>query len=164
MAFCTFVTITYSIFMAHIFLSLGTNLGEKAANMEQAVQLLASEVGRVVQISDNYETAPWGFESENHFLNNVVEMETELSPMELLKVTQEIERRVGRTQKSTHGYADRLIDVDILLYDDLIVDLPELKIPHPLLTERDFVLIPLCQIAAGLIHPATGKVVSTYLR
>lgn len=84
-------------------------------------------------------------------------METELTPLALLKKTQEIERSLGRTVKSAFGYADRLIDIDILLYDNLFVDQPALKIPHPLIMERDFVIIPLVEIAPDLVHPVTGQ-------
>lgn len=149
--------------MAHIYLSLGSNLGDKAAHLAQAVHLLGERVGKLVRLTDNYESAPWGFESVNGFLNNVVELETNLAPMALLGVTQEIEKELGRTQKSVAGYADRIIDIDILLYDQQIWDEPELKIPHPLLTERDFVLVPLCQIAADKMHPVTGRTFGSYL-
>lgn len=145
--------------MAHVFLGLGTNLGDKEANLMAALNLLSHQVGELIRCSDNYVSAPWGFRSVHDFLNNVVEMQTDLSPLELLAVTQEIEKQVGRTAKSVQGYADRIIDIDILLYDDLIVDMPELKIPHPLIMERDFVYIPLCQLAPELVHPLTGQII-----
>lgn len=127
-----------------VYLSLGTNLGDKAANIREAVRLIGERVGCVVKESSVIETEPWGFDSDHSFLNACVEVETPLSPRCVLKVTQQIERQLGRTQKSVDGvYHDRLIDIDILLYGDLTIDEPDLKIPHPLMYERDFVMIPL---------------------
>ena len=143
--------------MALTFLGLGTNLGNKEQNLNDAIAALSVEVGGVMAVSSFRISAPWGFDSENTFLNAVVLMETELTPLALLKKTQEIERSLGRTAKSTSGYADRLIDIDILLYDNLFVDQPALKIPHPLIMERDFVIIPLVEIAPDLVHPVTGQ-------
>ena len=142
--------------MALTFLGLGTNLGNKEQNLNDAIAALSVEVGGVMAVSSFRISAPWGFDSENTFLNAVVLMETELTPLALLKKTQEIERSLGRTAKSTSGYADRLIDIDILLYDNELIDQPTLKIPHPKMTERDFVLIPLLELAPDLAHPATG--------
>ena len=143
--------------MALTYLGLGTNLGNKQQNLNDAIAALSVEVGGVMAVSSFRISAPWGFDSENTFLNAVVLMETELTPLALLKKTQEIERSLGRTAKSTSGYADRLIDIDILLYDNLFVDQPALKIPHPLIMERDFVIIPLVEIAPDLVHPVTGQ-------
>lgn len=143
--------------MALTYLGLGTNLGNKQQNLNDAITALSVEVGKVMAVSSFMVSAPWGFDSENTFLNTVVLMETELTPFSLLQKTQEIERSLGRTAKSTHGYADRLIDVDILLYDNLLIDQPTLKIPHPLIMERDFVIIPLTEIAPDLVHPVTGQ-------
>lgn len=143
--------------MALTYLGLGTNLGNKQQNLNDAIAALSVEVGGVMAVSSFRISAPWGFDSENTFLNAVVLMETELTPLALLKKTQEIERSLGRTAKSTFGYADRLIDIDILLYDNLFVDQPALKIPHPLIMERDFVIIPLVEIAPDLVHPVTGQ-------
>lgn len=143
--------------MALTYLGLGTNLGNKQQNLNDAITALSVEVGKVMAVSSFMVSAPWGFDSENTFLNTVVLMETELTPFALLQKTQEIERSLGRTAKSTHGYADRLIDVDILLYDNLLIDQPTLKIPHPLIMERDFVIIPLTEIAPDLVHPVTGQ-------
>jgi 2-amino-4-hydroxy-6-hydroxymethyldihydropteridine diphosphokinase len=140
--------------MTHtVYLSLGSNLGNRRQLLLDAIEKINEKVGNVVRQSSFYETKPWGFESENLFLNAAVKVTTKLSPTELLEVTQQIEREMGRRKKttlnsqlSTPNYSDRPIDIDILLYDDLHVDLPELKIPHPLMQERDFVLVPLREI------------------
>lgn len=130
-----------------VYLSLGTNLGDREGNLRKAVMLIGERVGTVIRQSSLIETEPWGFQSVNRFLNAAILCESTLSPRQLLKVTQRIERDMGRTNKSgAEGYADRVIDIDILLYDDLKVDEPDLKIPHPLMYERDFVMIPLKEI------------------
>ena len=144
--------------MAVVYLGLGTNLGQKEENLKIAVEKIKEEIGEVTSLSSFYETAPWGFESENSFLNAVGCVQTRHAPLEVLSLTQHIERELGRTIKSTDGqYHDRIIDIDILLYDDLILDTPELKIPHPLMTERNFVMDPLKEIAPELINPLTGE-------
>ncbi|MDD3077479.1 MAG: 2-amino-4-hydroxy-6-hydroxymethyldihydropteridine diphosphokinase [Paludibacter sp.] len=143
--------------MTKVYLGLGTNLGKKKQNLIRAISLLEKQAGRIISVSDFIESAPWGFESGNYFINAVIEIETNLLPLDLLKSSQSIEKQLGRTAKSTNGYADRIIDIDILLYGDKVIDLPELKIPHPLIAERDFVLKPLLQIAPGILNPATGK-------
>lgn len=132
--------------MSRIYLGLGTNLGDKSQNLVRAEKLLTERVGKLLMRSGVIETTAVGFESDNTFLNCVILMETELNPYELLKVTQQIEKDLGRSSKSNGSYADRIIDIDILYYDDLIIDLPELKIPHPLISERDFVKIPLKEL------------------
>jgi len=139
--------------MALVYLGLGTNLGDKERNLNDAVMALTLEVGKVLSQSSFYVSKPWGFDSENDFLNAVVLVETNLSPFDLLSKTQAIEMNMGRITKTTSDYIDRVIDIDILLYDNLIIDQPTLKIPHPLLAERDFVLIPLAEIAPDLEHP-----------
>lgn len=137
--------------MAVLYLSLGTNLGDRRSNLETACTHIASEVGTIVSASDIIETEPWGFESSNRFLNMVAKVETPLQPLEVLHATQEIERKLGRNHKTVNReYHDRLIDIDILLYDDLVMNTPELTIPHPLMLQRSFVMEPLAQIAPEL--------------
>ncbi len=139
------------------YLGLGTNLGNKSNNLDAAIQQLSLHAGKICVCSGYHLSKAVGFETENDFLNAVVLLETTLTPLKLLKITQLIEKELGRTSKSVNGnYSDRIIDIDILLYDLLIIDLPELKIPHPKMTERDFVLIPMVEIAPNLIHPVTG--------
>lgn len=147
--------------MATVYLGLGTNLGNKEANLRTAIYKLQERIGKQVSLSSFYETAPWGFESDHSFLNAAIGLETILSPIEILHITQEIEKELGRTKKSVNGsYSDRLIDIDILLYDTLVLQTPELTIPHPLMTERDFVMKPLIEIAGNVIHPTRQKTLS----
>lgn len=145
--------------MAIAYLALGTNIGNKRRNMITAAALLAERVGDVLALSGFYETEPWGFQSDNAFLNAALQLETSLPPLELLKATQQIEIEMGRTQKSNGAYHDRIIDIDILLYDDLILRTPELTLPHPLMHERRFVMEPLAEIAPNLVHPVLKKTV-----
>ena len=147
--------------MATVYLGLGTNLGNKEANLRTAIYKLQERIGKQVSLSSFYETAPWGFESDHSFLNAAIGLETNLYPIEVLHITQEIEKELGRTKKSVNGsYSDRLIDIDILLYDNLVLQTPELTIPHPLMTERDFVMKPLIEIAGNVIHPTLQKTLS----
>ena len=137
-------------------MGLGSNLGDRQENLRKAISLIGQGVGEVVRQSSLIETEPWGFDSENRFLNAVILVETMLTPRELLAATQKIEHKLGRKHKSQKRtvnseqpktlYKDRPIDIDILLYDDFTVDEPDLKIPHPLMYERDFVMIPLEEI------------------
>lgn len=129
------------------YLGLGCNLGDREANMRQAKHHINERIGTVLRQSALLETEPWGFESDNLFLNGCLCVETVLTPLELLQATQDIERSMGRTQKSVDGhYADRVIDIDILLYDDLHISEAGLTIPHPHINERPFVLEPLNEI------------------
>lgn len=137
--------------MATLYLSLGTNLGDRRSNLETALTHIAREVGTVISSSDVIETEPWGFDSSNSFLNMAVKVETLLQPLEVLHATQEIERQMGRSEKSVNReYKDRLMDIDLLLYDDIVMNTPELTIPHPLMYQREFVMKPLLQIAPEL--------------
>ena len=130
-----------------VYLGLGSNLGDRKENLACAIRLIGERVGKVLRVSSFIETEPWGFESDNAFMNAVILCETDLLPRQLLCVTQKIECEMGRKKKSTDGgYADRCIDIDILLYDDLRVDEPDLQIPHPLMLKREFVMIPLREI------------------
>lgn len=130
-----------------VFFSLGSNIGNRKQLIREAIALLDERVGCVTRESSLIETAPWGFYSPNKFINACVCCETSLNPRQILAVTQNIEREMGRVGKSKNGeYHDRIIDIDILLYDDLTVDESDLKIPHPHMKERDFVMGPLREI------------------
>ena len=130
-----------------VFLSLGSNLGDRSKNLESAISLIGSRAGDVTAVSSFIETKPVGFKSENRFVNCAVRIVTALDPFEQLRITQQIERELGRTTKSVGGvYSDRTIDIDILLYGNAVIDTPELKIPHPQMRKRDFVMIPLKEI------------------
>lgn len=126
---------------------MGSNLGNRRQLLQSAIALLRERVGSVERTSSFIETASWGFESEHQFLNACVCINTRMTPREVLEATKQIERELGRTRKSSNGqYADRPIDIDILLYDDIQVNEPDLVIPHPHMEERDFVMIPLQEI------------------
>ena len=141
-----------------VYFSLGSNLGDKEQNLRLAVQNIEKRIGRIISLSAFYATEPWGFSSKNTFLNAALCAETALPPMEVLEATQEIERKMGRTHKSVNGaYGDRVIDIDLLLYGDLILDTPTLKLPHPLMQERRFVMEPLAEIAPDVVHPLLRK-------
>lgn len=150
--------------MATVYLSLGTNIGNKEKQMNEAIERIETQIGDVASRSTFYVTEPWGFESENSFLNAAVKIETELSADEVLKETQNIEREMGRMEKSEKGkYKDRIIDIDILMYGTSIIDSPNLTIPHKFMKERRFVLEPLAEIASEVVIPGTGISVSKAL-
>ena len=130
-----------------VYLSLGSNLGEKERNIQEAVQMIDAEVGQVLRCSSLHITEPWGFDSENTLVNAAVCCITNLTPQQVLECTADIEKRMGRTQKSVGGvYHDRIIDIDILLYDHLHLSTPQLTLPHPRMYEREFVMAPLREI------------------
>ncbi|MFQ6057956.1 MAG: 2-amino-4-hydroxy-6-hydroxymethyldihydropteridine diphosphokinase [Anaerolineae bacterium] len=133
-----------------VYLGLGSNLGDRQSNILQALQKLRAEIS-IEAVSSCYETEPVGYLDQPQFLNAVCVGTTDLTPRELFQFVKSIERKMGRQR--TRRYGPRLIDIDILFYDDLIVDLPDLVIPHPRLAERAFVLVPLAEIAPDKIHP-----------
>ena len=130
-----------------LYLGLGSNLGDKQQNIAMAVEKIEELIGHVESQSALHITEPWGFQSDNMFVNAAVKCVTILSPHEVLEKTKDIERQMGRTTKSVDGtYKDRIIDIDILLYDDMEINDPDLVIPHPLMHQRDFVMKPLNEI------------------
>lgn len=140
--------------MAKAFLSLGTNIGNKCGNLITAAALLAERTGDILALSAMYETEPWGFTSPHSFLNAALVLETHLAPLELLDATRLIEIEMGRIEKSEAGnYQDRIIDIDLLLYDEVVMQDVRLTLPHPLMHKRSFVLEPLAEIAPGAVHP-----------
>jgi 2-amino-4-hydroxy-6-hydroxymethyldihydropteridine diphosphokinase len=147
-----------------VYLGLGTNLGEKKENLVRAIEKLSLALGPCTACSTFIETEPWGFKSNNGFLNCVAAFETELTPFGLLDATERIERELGRTAKSDGAnYHDRIIDIDILLYGDTVINSERLTIPHPLMHRRDFVLEPLAEIAPETIHPLLRKSIGKLL-
>ena len=130
-----------------VYLGLGSNIGNRKRMIAQAIENINKQVGVVVRQSALYETKPWGFESPNDFINAAICCETELAPRALMRKLQSIEQQMGRVGKTIgEQYQDRVIDIDILLYDDIKVNEPDLKIPHPYMREREFVMIPLKEI------------------
>jgi 2-amino-4-hydroxy-6-hydroxymethyldihydropteridine diphosphokinase len=152
--------------MSITFLSIGTNLGNKESNLDHAIEKIEEYIGRILRYSSIYETEPWGFQAKNEFLNMAVMVETDLIPSELLEKVLNIESLLGRVRSKKHytsAYSSRIIDIDILLYDNIIINEPDLKIPHPLMHHRKFVLVPLCDIAPEIIHPVLKKPFRTLL-
>ncbi len=139
-----------------VFLGIGANLGERFTSLKNAFSEIEEHIGSVLRFSSVYETDPWGFETSDRFLNMVVEAETQLTPSGVLGAILVIEANLGRIRNEKQ-YSSRVIDIDILFYNDLIIDTKILKIPHPLMHERKFVLVPLCEIAPDLVHPVLKK-------
>jgi len=142
--------------MKIVFLGVGSNLGNRENNLEQAVARIVEYIGPVLKSSSIYITEPWGFKAEEEFLNIVVKIGTKLTPSGILGRILMIESLLGRVRDNKQ-YTSRLIDIDILLYGDIIVDEEILKIPHPLLHKRKFVLVPMCEIDSEMIHPVLNK-------
>ena len=143
-----------------IFLALGTNLGDREANLRSAKELLAPKIV-VERESAIYVTPPWGYEDQPEFLNQVIRVRTYLRPLALLKVLKRIEKGMGRQETFRNG--PRLIDLDILIYGQQVIQKNNLCIPHPRMHERAFVLVPLCEIAPDFVHPVLKETVQTLL-
>ena len=147
-----------------VYLGLGSNQGDRQQNLNRAIALIANRVGPITDQSDLFVTEPVGFKSTHLFNNMVIGLETSLTANEVLKTTQQIEKELGRKKKSVNGiYHDRLIDIDILLYDDETIQTPSLTVPHPRMKERRFVLEPMAQIAPQLIIPNETKTIAELL-
>jgi 2-amino-4-hydroxy-6-hydroxymethyldihydropteridine diphosphokinase len=147
------------------YLSLGSNLGDKSGNINKAIELLSERAGEVLAVSSFYETAPDGFISENSFVNIALSLDTKLDAYVLLDVCEEIERELGRITKSVNlNYSDRLIDIDILYFNNMQLATDRLTLPHPRMHKRTFVLEPLAEIAPKLRHPITGMSTAKMLK
>ncbi|MDI6728855.1 MAG: 2-amino-4-hydroxy-6-hydroxymethyldihydropteridine diphosphokinase [Thermodesulfovibrionales bacterium] len=138
-----------------VHIGIGSNMGDRQANCRNAIGRLKDKGIVIKKASSMYETKPWGLEEQPDFINMAVEAETGLSPEELLKTLKEVEKEMGR--KETVRWGPRIIDLDILFYDDIVINMEHLHIPHPLLHKRDFVLLPLSEIAPDKIHPVLKK-------
>jgi 2-amino-4-hydroxy-6-hydroxymethyldihydropteridine diphosphokinase len=145
------------------YLILGSNLGDKLHNLQQAVQLIKKEIGPIVNQSGIYVTAAWGNTSQPDFVNQAISVDTDLSPTDLLQKILAIEKKIGRV-RDQQKWKERIIDIDILFYNDTVINTPDLTIPHPYLQERKFVLIPLLEIAQEYIHPIINKNIKTLLQ
>ncbi|MDD2192573.1 MAG: 2-amino-4-hydroxy-6-hydroxymethyldihydropteridine diphosphokinase [Bacteroidales bacterium] len=139
-----------------IVLGFGSNLGDREQYINSAYKLLEERLGELINKSSLIETLPWGFESKNSFINSAALFETKATPHQALTICNEIEKELGRV-RTEQGYQNRTIDIDILFYENQIINSPTLIIPHPLILERDFVLIPLKEIIPELIHPLIQK-------
>ena len=148
--------------MHQVYLGLGTNVGARVDNLKNAQHYLKRLVGTLEAESSIYETQPWGVSQQANFLNMVVVMNTALSPNNTLLTILAIEKFIGRVRKEK--WNSRLIDIDLLFYDDLILQEPSLKIPHPFIQERNFVLVPLEEIAANKVHPTLNKSINALLK
>lgn len=147
--------------MAEVFLLLGSNMGNSVEFIEKAVEGLQEQVGKLIKSSALYQTAAWGKTDQPDFINQVLKLETELSPLEVLTTILGIERKLGRER--TEKWGSRTIDIDILFYDQEVMACPELTIPHPFLQQRAFTLIPLAELEPEFVHPVYQKTVSELL-
>jgi 2-amino-4-hydroxy-6-hydroxymethyldihydropteridine diphosphokinase len=141
--------------VAIVYIGIGSNTGDREDNCRKAIGLLGGYNIKVVRTSSMYETEPWGVKDQPRFINMAVEIETDLEPRNLLNALKDIEKKMKRVPSERYG--PRLIDLDILLYNDLVMDEPDLKIPHSHMHERDFVVKPLMEIAPEAVHPTFGK-------
>jgi len=141
--------------LQQIYLSLGANLGNREANLQKAIELIGQRVGEVVCVSSFIETAAWGKTDQPDFLNLALQVSTGLSPLEVLLLIQEIEHQLGRERKEKWGA--RLLDIDIILWENQHIQYPQLEVPHPLMQDRTFVLIPMVEIAPEIEHPILKK-------
>jgi 2-amino-4-hydroxy-6-hydroxymethyldihydropteridine diphosphokinase len=147
-----------------IYLSLGSNLGNRAHQLEEAIRQIAEQVGTLEKISGIYESESWGFHSDKRFCNCCISVHTALEPLQVLDAILRIEKGMGRERiipkREGGGYEDRIIDIDLLFYGKLCYEHTQLVLPHPAMADRRFVLLPLYEIAPGLIHPVLGIPVS----
>lgn len=149
--------------MSKVYLSLGSNLGDKQRNLRFAISEIEQRCGKIELCSSFYSTPPWGFNSDNEFVNLALSITTVLDPLDLLNVLKHIEQDAGRQQKTKKDYEDRPLDIDILFYDNSIIESEQLSIPHPRLHLRLFVLVPMNEIAPQLMHPILHKTIETLL-
>jgi 2-amino-4-hydroxy-6-hydroxymethyldihydropteridine diphosphokinase len=158
------ILLNYNIpIMRKVFLGLGSNLGDRAKNLDEVKIRIETSIGKIVAASSVYQAEPWGFKSEDDFLNMAICVETNLNPSGLLGRILMIESQMGRV-RSGDQFSSRGIDIDILLYENEIIDLAALKIPHPRMHERKFVLVPLCEIGSEVVHPVMNQTIESLLK
>lgn len=151
--------------MCQVYLLLGGNLGDRMQHILTALNLIQQTVGEIKLQSSIYETKAWGVEQQPDFLNLALMVATELSPLDLLNKTQQIEKELGRSRKEDEKWGARTMDIDILFYDHQIIDTDRLQIPHPLMNQRKFVLLPLLEISSDYVHPVSKESIKTlYLK
>lgn len=157
--------------MARVVFLTGGNVGDVKTRLQRAQQLLNERVGAVLRCSHRYESAPWGFDAEERFSNQAIEVSTDLTPHEVLDAIEQIENELGRNRaaeaieraRTGSRYCSRPIDIDILFYDDEVIHDERLVVPHPLIAEREFALVPLCEIMRTRRHPVTGRTIEEML-
>ncbi len=143
-----------------LLLAFGSNLKEKQKNIEAAMDEIEKRIGKISSVSAFYNSPPFGFESDNNFVNSACEVFTLIDIWDVFAITQDIEKELGRSIKSSsQKYSDRIIDIDIIMAGNIVIDTPVLAIPHPRFHQRDFVLNPLCEIAPNAIHPVLDKTI-----
>lgn len=145
--------------MATAYINLGSNIGDRRPTIGRAVALIERAFGAAARRSDWFESEPWGFDSPNQFVNLGVAIETgDMAPVEILRTLRAIERRIDPSphRDASGAYIDRTIDIDLIAVDDIVTDTPELTLPHPRMTQRDFVIIPMLRLAPDWVHPLLG--------
>lgn len=149
---------------SRVIAGLGSNQGDRFAALGRATQLIREEAGEITAASSVWETEPWGFDADEQFLNMAVIIETAMQPRQLMQLFRSIEGRMGRRRSGGGKYESRIIDLDILLWEERIISLPGLEVPHPKLADRRFVLAPLSEVAPGAVHPVTQQTVEEMLQ
>ena len=147
--------------MNEIYLQLGSNIGDRLDNLDQSIKIITERIGNVLEKSSVYESTPWGVENQRNFLNQVIFVKSNFDPYTILDLVLQIEKDMGRIRIEKWG--ERIIDIDILFIDDLIIESENLCIPHEFIAKRKFVLQPMCEIAPGFIHPKLNKTISQLL-
>lgn len=147
--------------MNEVYLQLGSNIGDRLANLDQSIKIITERIGNVLEKSSVYESTPWGVENQRNFLNQVIFVKSNFDPYTILDLVLQIEKDMGRIRIEKWG--ERIIDIDILFIDDLIIESENLCIPHEFIAKRKFVLQPICEIAPGFIHPRLNKTISQLL-
>ena len=147
--------------MNEVYLQLGSNIGDRLDNLDQSIKIITERIGNVLEKSSVYESTPWGVENQRNFLNQVIFVKSNFDPYTILDLVLQIEKDMGRIRIEKWG--ERIIDIDILFIDDLIIESENLCIPHEFIAKRKFVLQPMCEIAPGFIHPKLNKTISQLL-